>query len=146
MERTWLSVLLSNDERKRSLFLTILAEAGVLSFVTSIGLMLVLGESEYLGSVQKVSIIVFMSYGLLRYTLSGMEHHDVYTKSQLNKKATFFAVQALVTSVLFYLATVFLSSSPHEEHLIVYSLLLGIGVFLAQWVSLYFSYRKNKDL
>lgn len=153
MIRTWLSVILPNDEYRRQKMVYFFAEGSILLVIY---LSLLFGIHRFslwnfdLEAGLGLSIIVFVAYVFMRYIFSGMEHTDVSTEKQYKKQKKIYVMQAIafifIFLVIYILFAGFSTIKEQWREIIGLVTLGGIFLFLTNYISLKSSYKKNKDI
>lgn len=154
MVKSWLSILLPNDEYKKQRILYFLAEA---SIVLVVFLLILFGLNEVkplwglgVDVIVGFGIMIFLGYVTLRYTFSGIEYTDIGTEKAYVKEKNLIFFKSVNFVVIFFVLTVLFTGFPisGDEWFGIVGLLVfvGISMFSINFISLNQSYKKNKSL
>lgn len=154
MVKSWLSILMPNDEYKEKKILYFLAEASVLVFLLSFAFLVasILFPSWNLNAeiVLGVGIAVFSFYVTGRYIFSGIEYTDISTKKTFSKEKKLIALKSLLFSVMYFIVYSLMKGFPKTSgqwtEIFGFLIVLTIVYFLFGFISLKRSYKKNKEL
>ena len=154
MVKSWVSILLPNDEYKERKILYFLAEGSIVLLVfllLSFGLHVVNPHWNFgVNVVTGAGIAIFVCYIMLRYTFSGIEYTDIGTKKEYTKERGLITFKAVTFVVTFFVVHTLFMGLPNsgERWFEIVGLLVsvGIGMFLINYISLKRSYKKNIDL
>ncbi|MFJ7953057.1 hypothetical protein ACIQZG_16180 [Lysinibacillus sp. NPDC096418] len=155
--KTWLKILLPDDEYKERQMLIFLAEAAVVQVVLVLALMMISQLFFPMTSKLMLVICVFsiILYVGVRYIFSGIEYTEISTEKEykkevklLRKKSIGFVVIYFVLSIFFYLigSVSFFDSRESQLDFFIFLAIAGVFLFGIQYISLRKSYMKNKDL
>lgn len=151
--KSWISLLLPEDEYREKKILYFLSEGSIilLMYLTTIFII-----NKYIPYFQIdlefllfSGIWIFLGYVFIRYIISGMEYTDVSTEQDYNRKLKVAFVKSVGFVVLFVLLSIvfMLASSVNEWFDIIgVSFIGGLILFSFDYISLKKSYKKNKDL
>ena len=154
MVKSWISILLPNDEYKEKRILYILAEASIVLLVFllfSFGLHELISHWAFgIDVVTGSGIAIFVGYVTFRYIFSGIEYTDIGTEMEYKKEKGLITFKSVTFVVIFFiLYSLFIGlPSTGEQWFEILGLLVcvGIGMFLINYISLKRSYKKNKSL
>ena len=154
MVKSWVSILLPDDEYKEKKILYFLAEASIVLLVfllISFGLHVVNPHWNFgIKVVTGSGIVIFACYVLFRYTFSGIEYTDIGTEKEYTKEKGVITFRAFTFAVTFFvLYTLFLglpNSGVQWFDSIGLFVTVGIMMFLINYISLKRSFKKNKSL
>lgn len=152
--KSWISLLLPEDEYKEKKLLYFLAEGAVILIVA---LLFIFISSRYISFFQIdvefaifLAIALFITYVFLRYILSGIEYTDIATLSSYKKELkNIFIKTGIFASIfmVFYLISNGLSNKINGWlEIIGFGITTGFFWFLFSYISLRKSYSKNKEL
>ncbi|WP_100330009.1 hypothetical protein [Bacillus xiapuensis] len=147
MNKTWLSVLLPDDEYKERKLLFFLAESAVIMFALLFGLLcLQAGVSDWKIDSFVVLLIPFAAgllYPTVRYILSGIEFPDVTTEAVYQKEKR----QNIVRSAGFFGIFVIISFlfGIRGWDTIGVAFVSALLFYLLHYISLRRSYKENRD-
>lgn len=148
MIKSWVSVLLPDDEYKQQRMLYFIAEGAIL-LLSFLGIGFAASHFSSwqadLGAILGILIVVFVLYVFLRYTFSGIEYTDVTTAEQYRQEISIFIKKSLIFAVTLTIGLSIFSGPQIIDNLAV-SVLGAVFMFLINYISLYRSYRVNKQL
>lgn len=154
MIRSFLNVVLPDDEYKRKQILYFMAEA---MFLT-VSILLVLGLFSYIFNSFLVdsTLLLFLSpflmttYVYFRYILAGMEYTEVFRESDYKKQRRQAILRSLIAGAIFTVALLIVKGIPgHIDEavdVIMLPIFFIVFYFLFELISLKRSIRKNRDL
>jgi len=152
--RSWITFLLPSDEYKEKRMLYFFSEGGCILVLSLIAFLLANKLSFIpnlnLETVLLSAIAIFILYVSGRYILSGIEYAEIATKAAYKKELRDILIKIsgfIGIFMLLYMIFVEVPASS-EKWLDILGLLLGTSIvwFLASYLSLRNSYKKNKDL
>ncbi|MDZ5710767.1 DUF3278 domain-containing protein [Jeotgalibacillus haloalkalitolerans] len=149
--KTWISILLPDDEYKEKKIMAFLAEGSIILLITLIGMTFL---NQFLNidaeTVLLISIGVFVLYVSGRYITSGIEYTDVASDKAYKKERKLILIRTFSFTTIFivlYIPLVHFPSSRGEWMEILGLLTTAaLFMFLSSYISLKRSYRKNKEL
>lgn len=154
MKKSWISVLLPDDEYKDQKMVYFFAEASLILFAVLAALFCTVrlfpnwnvGAELALG----ICIVTFLVYVGARYIFSGIEYTEIATekaykkeKKRISLKSLSFVIIFLVLYLLFYGIP---DTGAKGIEILVVVLLGGFFMFFTSYFSLKRSYKKNKDI
>ncbi|WP_096274497.1 hypothetical protein [Paucisalibacillus globulus] len=149
--KSWITFLIPNDEYKEKRILYLLAEGGILLFLSLI--VMVIWNQYFLMNTNTALLIlvtIFLFYVTARYTLSGIEYTDVATESSYKKELKHIRTKTISFVLIFIVLFLFISGVPANktEWVEIGGLLISVGFlwYLTSFISLKRSYKKNKEL
>ncbi|MGD7045706.1 DUF3278 domain-containing protein [Jeotgalibacillus proteolyticus] len=149
--KTWISLLLPNDEYKEKKILAFLAEGGVLLFISLI-FMTFLNRYTNVDAeiVLLISMGVFVLYISGRYTLSGIEYTEVSTEKAYKKERNVILVKSfsfiLIFVCLYFVFIQFPATWAEWAEISGFLLTVFLLMYVSSFISLKRSYKKNKEL
>lgn len=148
--KSWISILLPEDEYKERKMLQFLSEGGVILFLSLIAA-LVFGRFYALDAelVLLLQVAIFLFYVLGRYIVSGIEFTDVATDREYKKEMKVILVKSVGFTFMFILVTFLfngLGSTSGWIEIIGGATLAGLFMFIINFVSLKRSFNRNKKL
>lgn len=154
MVKSWVSILLPDDEYKERKILYFLAEGSIILLVfllISFGLHVVNPHWNFgIKVVTGSGIAIFACYVMFRYTFSGIEYTDIGTEKEYTKEKGLITFKSITFVVIFFVFISLFNGLPNsgEQWFEIIGLLasVGIAMFLINYISLKRSYKKNKDL
>ena len=155
--KSWLKFFLPEDEYKERQMLIFLAEAAVMQVVLIFVLMFISQSFIPMSSMFMLTICLFSTilYVGMRYILSGIEYTDIDTEEAYKKQVKLLRVQSVKFVIIYLILAVILGVfemvsyfESRENKVEFFSLLaiMGVILFVPQYISLRKSYLKNKDL
>ena len=148
--KSWISILLPEDEYKERKMLQFLSEGGVILFLSLIAA-LVFGRFYALDAelVLLLHVAIFLFYVLGRYIVSGIEFTDVATDREYKKEMKVILVKSVGFTAMFILFTPLFNMSSSTSgwiEIIGVAALAGLFLFIINYVSLKRSFNRNKEL
>lgn len=149
--KSWISVLLPDDEYKEKKMMQFLSEGAVLLFISLIGTLVVSNfivlDTE---TILFLHIALFAVYVLGRYIVSGIEFTDIVTEQEYRKERRVIIVKSAGFTAIFILLYSAINGFPADIwgwlNIGGVSVLAGVFMFLINFISLRRSYKKNRDL
>lgn len=148
--KSWMSVVLPDDEYKEKQLLYYLAEGAVLQLATIFILYILEVDSS---TILFISVILFVMYVFLRYIFSGIEYTDIATNQEYKKELTLIKKKAIISaatfSATFFIVNLFTPVFGEEQGWVnVMGMIFAYAIifFLVNFISLKRSYGKNKEL
>lgn len=154
MTKSFLNVLLPNDEYKRERILYFVAEAAIITIILSVCIAIsdrLFFHSSDQSIIPLFLIPVFMvMYPFIRYIFSGMEYAEVANERMYKQKRKEKISQSLMSGILYFIVFNIFNGFPTTANgwyeVISISILFSIFLFIINYISLKSSYKKNKDL
>lgn len=154
MTKSFLHVLLPDDEYKRERMLYFLAETAIITIILCLCIAI---SNRFIFPSSDQSIIplflipVFMVlYPFARYIFSGMEYAEVANEKTYKQKRKEKMSQSIVSGMIFFIIFNIIRGFPVNANewyeIISISILYAISLFVINYISLKNSYKKNKDL
>lgn len=144
--KSWITILLPKDEYQRDKMLQFYAEAAMLTFLSLFVLLL---YNYYIGITTRNTLlllmVIFLAYILVRYILSGMEYTDVTTEKRYKKKLKEIRMHIATFFILMFIYY-FIIGFESLDGGWFFVLILGVLIFIIQFISLKRSYKKNREL
>jgi len=155
MKNSWLSKMLPKDEYKEKKMVYFLAESAVIfMFILSTSFILssfnIFNRSLSIGVVSLIALGFFITYILIRYIISGIEHTEIVTEIEYKKKrkailqSSLFIMIGLI--VAYAIVDGFPSTIKESLYLVIPAFLIALLIFFIEFISLKKSYNKNKSL
>ncbi|ALC80263.1 MULTISPECIES: hypothetical protein [Bacillus] len=149
MKKSWISILLPNDEYKKQKMVYFFAESSLVLLVVLIilfGLVQMfpswdLGTDHVIG----ICIITFLLYVGGRYTFSGIEFTEIATEKAFQREKKLIIFKSISFVVIFLVLYLLFYRIPGTRE-ILFVLLSGFFMFLSSYISLKRSYNKNKEI
>ena len=148
--KSWISILLPEDEYKEKKMLHFLSEGGILLFLA---LLATLVFSQFynldISSVLLLHVAIFLFYVLGRYIVSGIEFTDVATDREYKKELKVILIKSAgFTGMFILVAFLFngLGTTSRWIEIIGVATLAGLFLFIINFVSLKRSFNRNKEL
>lgn len=156
MKKSWISVLLPDDEYKQRKMVYFFAESSLIILAVLIilfGLIQMfpswdLGTDHVLG----ICIITFLLYVGGRYTFSGIEFTEIATEKEFQKEKRRIILKSITFVVIFFVLYLLFYGIPEAGakakwlEILVLVPLGSFFMFLSSYISLKQSYNKNKDI
>lgn len=155
--KSWLKILLPDDEYKERQMLFFLAEAAVLQVILIIVLIAV--DQLFIPLTSEFILIcclaLILFYVGLRYILSGIEFTNISTEKDYKAEVKVLKTKSLGFVVIYFILTVifevlgwvsFFGSGKEQVDFFIFLALAGVLMFVIQYISLRKSYKKNKEL
>ena len=153
MIKSWLSILLPDDEYKKQRMLYFIAEGAVILLIflgITFGLNHFSSWRPDMGIILGVAIVIFVLYVFFRYTFSGIEYTDVTTTEQYRYELRIFVKKSIIfaTTMSIGLFLVYAIQQIKIEwiDILAVSILGAVFMFVINYISLNRSYRINKQL
>ena len=155
--KSWLKFFLPEDEYKERQMLIFLAEAAVMQVVLIFALMFISQSFIPMSSMFMLTICMFsiIFYVSARYIFSGIEYTDIDTEEAYKKQVKVLRVKSIGFVVIYLILAVifgvfemvpFFDNQVDRIDFFAVLALMGIFLFVTQYISLRKSYLKNKDL
>ncbi|MGD6794435.1 DUF3278 domain-containing protein [Metabacillus indicus] len=149
--KSWISLLIPDDEYKERKMLYFLSEGGIVLFLFLI-VMVITGRYSDISAeiVSLCSIAVFLIYVYGRYIISGIEYTDITSEKAYVKELRSICIKTVTFIVIFIAAYMTLIKVPDSlnEWIEISGILLTLCtvMFFSNFISLKSSYKKNKEL
>lgn len=149
--KSWISVLLPDDEYKEKKMLQFLSEGAILLFLSLLAT-LVFSRFTSLDTetVLFLHAALFVVYVLGRYIVSGIEFTNIATEQEYRKELKLIVIKSAGFTVMFNVIFPFISGWPAGAgewlSILGVSSLAGLMMFFINYISLKRSYGKNKEL
>ncbi|KIL53106.1 hypothetical protein [Jeotgalibacillus campisalis] len=149
--KTWVSLLLPNDEYKEKKILAFLAEGGSILFLALIFLTIIKRYTKFdAETVLLIAVGVFILYISGRYILSGIEYTEVATEKAYVKERYVILVKSLsfilIFCCMYFIFIQFPATWSDWAEILGFLLTVFLLMFLSSYISLKRSYKKNKEL
>ncbi|MGP1908755.1 DUF3278 domain-containing protein [Metabacillus sp. JX24] len=149
--KSWISLLIPDDEYKERKMLYFLSEGGIVLFLFLI-VMVITGRYFEISAeiVLLCSIAVFLFYVYGRYIISGIEYTDITSEKAYVKELRSIFIKTVTFIVIFiaaYMTLIKVPDNPNEWiEISGFLLTLCSVMFFSNYISLKCSYKKNKEL
>lgn len=149
--KSWISILLPNDEYKEKRILYFLSEGAIILLLSLIGMIIInnffnIDTETFL----LLSIAIFLFYVSVRYTMSGIEYTDIATERAYRKELKHIFVRTCSFAGIFILLYLVFTGVPsnQNEWMDIIATLVGVCLlwFFVSYISLKRSYKKNREL
>lgn len=153
MNTGFLTIFLPEDEYKKQKVITYMAESTFLLIILH-AILLILGKSNLLNfnnnTLLFLSIMFPIIYTLVRYTISGIEYANVFTKNDYQKTRKEIIFSSIKFTILFSILWIILIDLPNSNS--SWFNLAGMAIFILLFfnlfniISLKISFIKNKKI
>lgn len=153
MNTGFLTIFLPEDEYKKQKIITYMAESTFLLIIFH-AILLILGKSNLLNfnnnTLLFISIMFPIIYTLVRYTISGIEYTNVFTKNDYQKTRKEIMFSSMKFTILFSVLWIILIDLPNSNsswfNLAGMAILILLFFNLFNMISLKISFIKNKKI